>query len=955
MCIDVFSTPHGNGPHMSASNENHTKDLHRVLSGAASAAARVLRGASLVALLNLAGCGGGGAGAPAPSTPPVVGAPAPSPPPPPPEALFVPANAWTDAVPDGAYTVSPDEFRRGVVAGELQLVTPAQRASQLAAHRQHVADERAFLESKTDLSDDIHALLAEAAASTELDREPATSLPDGSGFSRLSLATRIESAAANYRLARDPANARGGYALGYSLLPGEVQAQLPAPASLQEASLERVREVIAQMDSALGSVVDLDRTRIDPDVPPAALAAKTGRAHALASAIGIDNAGVCTPQGYARIFWFPLRGFISPIKHQGTRGVCWAFAAIGALESRERVQNDSPVDLSEQFLVNKYKLEWYPAEYYDSGFASDALNAAVALNQPFMTEAAWTYNRALGRVGTNGVELTPLAYKGVCFDREGRRYEPCSENAHESRQSCTLVLGLEYCAYEKTIFTGPGVKASTERLIWSNGEPFNLQWYRQLLASGVSLLASFPDYNGFNKAPGGVVSDYARQMLDDQNKMVDGSYGGHEVQIVGFLSNEQLSFPGAAPVAAGGGGYFIIRNSWGCNGDGGFWYVPADYVSSIFSTLEVLDFDARRSPRWSNEQTAPGASSGLTVVPKRSLDKQLRVAFDLAKEFSVSHPLANYVRLTVSSNRDGVLYDGQWLINAPGGGSLFNNTLMVNFQSQGLRTLTITARYGTQVVTSTMDVQVNNSPPLMALYGNSTPEQGENYVINADVTDVNETNTAGICAAMTWSVDAPDTIVSGSGCMRVIRFGATGTREVRIASVDHEGAAGSSTAFMNVLPPPANPYPRITAFGLYSRDEQQIGGQVTECQNNAVADGSVIDLRQLGCKAKGINVPDRARFFLELGIENPAAESLSYDWTYTDYFPDMGLQPREVRVHTTAPVIDTDSFRFSNAGGVGVSTHACRIDVRVNASVAARNKSIRVWSGRCTNFDVAIR
>ena len=64
-------------------------------------------------------------------------------------------------------------------------------------------------------------------------------------------------------------------------------------------------------------------------------------------------------------FWFPLKSFVSPIKKQANRGLCWAFAAIGAVESRERVQNNNRVDLSEQFLVNKVKQDWDDDDYND--------------------------------------------------------------------------------------------------------------------------------------------------------------------------------------------------------------------------------------------------------------------------------------------------------------------------------------------------------------------------------------------------------------------------------------------------------------------------------------------------------------------------------------------------------------------------------------------------------------
>jgi hypothetical protein len=56
--------------------------------------------------------------------------------------------------------------------------------------------------------------------------------------------------------------------------------------------------------------------------------------------------------------------------------------------------------------------------------------------------------------------------------------------------------------------------------------------------------------------------------------------------------------------------------------------------------------------------------------------------------------------------------------------------------------------------------------------------------INAIITDTNEANPAAMCAAMTWAVNPPDTIVSGTDCTRVIRFGTTGSRQVGVGTQD---------------------------------------------------------------------------------------------------------------------------------------------------------------------------
>ncbi len=852
-------------------------------------------------------------------------------------------------MPADAGTVTADEFRRQQVAGELQVVTATSQLTQRTTHQQKVGAERDFLESKTDLSSEVTALLAEARAATDFEANPVATLPSGQKVVLLNLDSRIENAAENYRRAHDPANALASYTLSYSLLTDALKAQVPAPGTLSGGTLDQIKQATQQMDAAFATLADLDNTRIDPDSPPSTPAAVGAvRAMAVMPGKGVDNSGACAPTGYAKRFWFPLRAFVSPVKDQASRGTCWAFAAVAAVESRERVQNNFPLDISEQYLVNKVKHEWFPVDYGDGGSSADALNAAVDRNQLLLSEADWTYNPATGRPPNafdSGVSNTAAAYVGACTGYAGS----CSETAHESQRVCTKSGGQDYCGFVNAAPLGSGTPASRVRLLWSSGETFNLNQYRALLASGVSLIASFPVYEGLKGAPAtGIVSDYSMKMLNAKGALVDGTYGGHLVQIVGFISNEQLSFPGAAPSNVGGGGYFIIRNSWGCAADGGYFYVPADYVSTRFSTLEALDFDARRSTRWNDEQKTPGGTAGLAIDPKGTAGVDLRVAVNLASQFVVSHPVANYVRLTVTSNRDGVLFDGQWLTNAPMGGSLFANSLPVNFPTEGLRTLTLTARYGTQVVSVNKDILVLNSPPDVHLESNGTPQQNENFVINAIVADRNEANPVALCAAMTWAVDAPDTLVSGTGCERVVRFGATGAREVRVATQDQEGRQGSAIGTFTVAPPPANPYPRIATFGAYSRDSKFAGGFFLGCVLNQIGNNVEIDLREIGCT---VGLAQPTRYAGQLTIENPAAEALSYDWTYSVYAQGSAAPAKSLPTHTTTPSYDMSPIVF----GALNTLYTCTLDVRVNAPEASRNKSQRVWSGRCINVEDAPR
>jgi len=908
------------------------------------------------AAFTLAACGGGGGGGDSPAAPPVAppaSAPA--------ETLFVPANAWTGTPPANAQMVTPDEFRRRQVAGELVLVTSATQDAQRTAHQAHVAAERAFLESQSDLSDAVKALLAQAAAATDLEADAVATLPDGRTVALNSLGTAIENAAADHRRARDPALALAAYELSYTLLGDALKAELPAPTTLAGATLAQIRQASQQMEVALATLPDIDNTRLDPSAPPAPTETQGSLRRALdfRPGNGVDNDGPCTPSGYARRYHFPLRNFVSPVKNQGERGLCWAFAAIAAVESRDQVQLGTTPDLSEQFLANRVKLLWAPNDFLDGGSAAFALNTAEDRFQRLPFETAWTYNPARGRPANafdSGVNGTLASYSGACNDYTGT----CSPSAHQSEGACTEVQAVTFCSFVIQSFPDAGLRGSRVLPVWASGQSWNVAIFRAHLAAGRSLIGVFPIYEGFSAAPKdgptrGIVSNYLRQMRDKKGKLVDGSSGDHLAQIVGFISNEQLSLPGGPPSTVGGGGYFILRNSWGCNaGDAGYYYVPADYVRDNFYSLDVLDMLPNRSARWAADQVAPGGTAGLSMNLRDNAAVGLRVRADLAGEILVNHPVANYARLTVTSDRDGLLYDGQWLVNAPVGGSLFANSLPVNFQTEGPRQVTLVAHYGSQTVTTTKTVTALNSQPILSFEPGDKPQQNENFVVNVLATDLNEADPATMCAAMTWQVTAPDAIVSGSGCSRVIRFGATGIRPVSVGTRDTEGLTASATGNFEVLPPPVNPYPRIGSFGVLSRDALLIENKPFGCLSNTVANNAVIDLRQLGCKTNILG-PDLSRYVGQVAVENPAGEVLSYDWTYTDYYPNGTTSPRGGTARTTTPNVEINRFLYVGLDGAPASAFRCTLDVRVNAPEASRSKTLRVWSGQCINVEVGPR
>ena len=494
----------------------------------------------VAATLVLAGCGGGGSGGdPPPAT----------------ETLFVAGNAWQGAAPTPAETLAPDEFRRRVDAGSLWVVTPASLEARRTALRARIEADLQFLESKADLDEDMSALLAEAHAANGFDSAPSATLPDGQTVLFLDLGARIQSAAQTYRLARDPANALAVYRLSHALLSDAVKAVVPAPDSLRDATRDQIALASQQLEAALKAAGHAENARLDPNATAAS--GPTGGALRKATAVvpgnGNDNNGLCTPRGHAYRYWFPLRNFVSPVKSQGARGTCWAFTAIASIESRERVQNNNSAYLSEQFLINKFTHEWMPNDYGDGGFAVAALNHAWAGGQALMNEAQWTYNPATGLTAASrapGAAGSVVAYEGTCTGYSGS----CWTSSHETPRSCTTVFGLTFCGFEKQVYDGPGVKAGQARVLWSKGSPFNLQTYTDLLAHGVSLMASLPVYDGFVSVPStGIVSVYDQQYHQPDGTVV-AKAGDHAVQIVGFIDNEAMSFPGAPPSNVAGGG-----------------------------------------------------------------------------------------------------------------------------------------------------------------------------------------------------------------------------------------------------------------------------------------------------------------------------------------------------------------------------------------------------------------
>lgn len=877
----------------------------------------------------LAGCGGGGGGG--------ASDPAPA------ETLFTQENAWKGPRPAAAESVTPEVFRQGIASGELVLAGPGRLAAQRAARERQMRADRDYLAALPTPGPAVQALLADAASGQAVPGDVAMVANDQT-VALLGLEVRLREAVEAHQRSQSVDNALLVYAQTYALLAAAVKTQVPTPDSLGGQPIETVRAALASIEAALSAVPSLDRTR--PDL----LRAPTSRARAhdaVNPGQGRDYSSTCSPTNFAGTKWFPLKNFVSPVKDQGSRGTCWAFTAIGALESRERVQNNNPADLSEQFLVNKVKEDWDSDDDVEGYWSTRAVDLAADKNQVLPAETTWTYNfsskRAKVESGNFGGACDPYG--------QGAGGGTCSESSHQSREVCTTAV-FEFCAYRRVSYTGPGVASSRSALLWSTGERFDLNRYRLLLSQGVVLMASTPIYVGLSEAPRmsnspigtrGVVSDFAIAYRAADGSLQPGSSGGHAMQVVGFLSNAELGPPGS-PATVAGGGYFVIKNSWGCNaGDAGYYYIPADYVQYRFSSLSVLNFEARRSDAWNTEQALPGSLTPPTIALRLPeppfLD--LRVPKDIARYFRVTHPAAKSVQVTITSNIDGVVFDGAWDTDPY---SLAGTTAMVTATTLTPRIYEVTARYGSTQTSQGLNVEVLNTSPRLKLTAGLTARVAENFAVTAQPTDLNEPDAKILCANTSWQVDAPDTLSTQNGCLQQVRFGATGARTIRVRTSDREGATAEQALTVEVQPPPPNPYPRITRAEVLSRE---IAGTAPfrSCRDAAVSPGGSIDLRQRGCTAGGLEDSGAPRYTASVDIENPSAERVQLDWNIW-VMEDYGVE----RLLFDAAFVDAGPLLpLTSPGKVTAVTRDCRIvlDVLVPAD-AARNKRQTVWLGRCT-------
>jgi hypothetical protein len=211
-----------------------------------------------------------------------------------------------------------------------------------------------------------------------------------------------------------------------------------------------------------------------------------------------------------------LSGFDTPVKSQGNRGWCTAFATVAAIENLASRTLSRRLDLSEIHHWSSYK---DPSDI--AGGATLFQSANAAESQAIALESVWPYR---GQPTVSDVDAEGIA------------------KITTSRSLSTRAAVLEALDRRHPVVIGTRVTPS-----WQAQERV------QITNDGVTSYRWQPKRG--TPADDGIV-----RFLDG-----DDFTGGHAIAVVGYGLKEDVP----------GGGYFILKNSWAEGlGDGGYYYLP---------------------------------------------------------------------------------------------------------------------------------------------------------------------------------------------------------------------------------------------------------------------------------------------------------------------------------------------------------------------------------------------
>ena len=258
-----------------------------------------------------------------------------------------------------------------------------------------------------------------------------------------------------------------------------------------------------------------------------------------------------------------------PIRDQANRGTCTAFASVALLEFSECCNTI----LSPQFLY------WAGKERdvlkNRDGLCLDVLQN-VLMEDGGCEESVWPYN-------PDGVYFPD----GTLNAGQG----PAPENAIED--------------------------AKQHKLLCRTLTPRSVRQYRKILSSGLPIVVGVAVFNSWVRNTSTAITGKVPMPLikKDENgvwQLCEKCTGGHAMCIVGYVDNESVP----------GGGYFIVRNSWGeswaheCEEGSGHALIPYRYIAMFAdSAFTILDDKTKEDTQTGVSCVETGKFSSGTPFP----------------------------------------------------------------------------------------------------------------------------------------------------------------------------------------------------------------------------------------------------------------------------------------------------------------------------------------------------
>lgn len=532
------------------------------------------------AALALAGCGGGGGG----------GGDAP----PPADPFFTTATPYGgSALPQGAELLNNADFKTWAGSDRLVYVSSADQTAAEADLRTRRAQNKALVDAAALQNPAIARLLrmpgtSNADVTVHADGTRSTLLPGDTTPVRLQGPSQAYAdIAASLRSTNARSNVEAVYRVLYDMLPLDQRGGLPTLAALSGTDDTTLQTARSELARRLQHLLPGEDT---PALPPSLVATgtaiataqaqalpQTTRPHALA-ARRLDLSGYelvthCpSPVGTTMIkqYSWALKGHVTPTRWQGHRGTCVAHGILAGIETFVSRHSGRLLDLSEQelYAVAKYDWDRESNDYGDGLSVADTLDRMKSTAYRTDNESAWAYNYSEKRVEHD----SSSTYTQSCMDYSG----PCSDTNHQRPIKCTQINGLTACAFKlPPSVTNPG--SDNQRLtgyvsLWDHFAPEDsLAAIRAMLNAGRPVVASIDVDKAMKSA--GAADHYPKPGVVNYAASSE-IVGGHGIAIVGYLSNGWLDSNDRDP----SGGYLVLKNSWGCKGDQGYYFVPYSWA-----------------------------------------------------------------------------------------------------------------------------------------------------------------------------------------------------------------------------------------------------------------------------------------------------------------------------------------------------------------------------------------